>query len=108
MLGWISGLWRHTPLGWLTIPAGYNLAISRRWHLLFALVPGFGLLAFTIASLINRRFQRDLRVRTKEMGPRDLWADKARNSIIAHPYRHPPSLEKRSDGVMGISDRVTS
>lgn len=61
--------------GWVTIPAGYNLAISRRWHLLFALVLAFGLLAFMIASLTNRHFQRDLRVRAKEVGPRHLWAD---------------------------------
>lgn len=61
--------------GWLTIPAGYNLAISRRWHLLFALILAFGLLGFMIASLINRHFQRDLRVRAKEVGPRHLWAD---------------------------------
>lgn len=65
--------------GWLTIPAGYNLAISRRWHLLFALVLGFGLLVFMIASLINRHFQRDLRVRAREIGPRHLWAD-----LLAH------------------------
>ena len=61
--------------GWVTIPGGYNLALSRRWHLLFALVLGFGLLAFMIASLINRHFQRDLRIRAKEVGPRQLWAD---------------------------------
>jgi len=61
--------------GWVTIPASYNLAISRRWHLLFALVLAFGLLAFMIASLVNRHFQRDLRVRAKEVGPRHLWAD---------------------------------
>jgi len=65
--------------GWLTIPAGYNLAISRRWHLLFALVLAFGLLVFMIASLVNRHFQRDLRVRAKEVGARHLWAD-----LLAH------------------------
>ena len=75
-LGAIRGILRS---GWLTIPSGYNLAISRRWHLLFALVLGFGLLAFMIASLINRHFQRDLRVRAKEVGPRHLWAD-----LLAH------------------------
>ena len=42
----------HWP-GLLTIPASYNLAISRRWHLFFALVLGFALLAFMVASLIN-------------------------------------------------------
>src|SRR3569623_403237 len=66
----------HWP-DWLTIPARYNLALARRWHLTFALVLGFGLLAFMIASLINRHFQRDLRVRTKEIAPRHLAADAA-------------------------------
>ena len=60
---------------WLTIPAGYNLAMSRRWHLFFALVLGFGLLAYMIASLLNRHFQRDLRIRRTELSRRHLWAD---------------------------------
>ena len=72
----LSGVLRS---GWLTIPSGYNLAISRRWHLLFALVLGFGLLLFMVASLINRHFQRDLRVRARDVGPRHLWAD-----LLAH------------------------
>ena len=69
--------WLNTPHwpGWITIPASYNLAIARRWHLLFALVLGFGLLGFMIASLINRHFQRDLRVRAGEVAPRHLWHD---------------------------------
>ena len=69
--------WLNPPRwpGWLTIPASYNLAIARRWHLLFALVLGFGLLLFMIASLINRHFQRDLRVRAGELKPRSLLHD---------------------------------
>ena len=64
---------------WITIPAGYNLAISRRWHLFFALVLGFGLLAYMIASLINRHFTRDLTLRTAELRPRHLLADLKRH-----------------------------
>ena len=64
----------HFP-AWLTIPANYNLALSRRWHLFFALVLGFGLLAFMIASLVNRHFQRDLRVRTGDLAPRTMLHD---------------------------------
>lgn len=60
---------------WLTIPAHYNLAISRRWHLLFALVLGFGLLAHMIGGLVTRHFQRDLRIRGRELRPAALWAD---------------------------------
>lgn len=61
--------------GWLTIPSSYNLALARRWHLSFALILGFGLLLFMIASLLNRHFQRDLRIRAGELAPGHLWAD---------------------------------
>jgi thiosulfate reductase cytochrome b subunit len=61
--------------GWLTIPSRYNLALARRWHLSFALVLGFALLAFMVVSLLNRHFQRDLRVRAKELAPVHLIAD---------------------------------
>lgn len=64
----------HFP-SWLTIPATYNLAMSRRWHLFFALVLAFGLLAFMIASLVNRHFRRDLTIRGAEMTPRSLLHD---------------------------------
>lgn len=69
--------WLNTPHAptWLTIPAGYNLALARRWHLLFALVLGFGLLFFMVASLLNRHFQRDLRIRLRELAPAHLWYD---------------------------------
>ena len=52
--------WAQLPRfpAWITIPANYNLAISRRWHLFFALVFAFGLLAFMIVSLLNRHFAR--------------------------------------------------
>jgi Ni/Fe-hydrogenase b-type cytochrome subunit len=60
---------------WLTIPARYSLAMSRRWHLFFALVLAFALLGFMVASLLNRHFQRDLRVRGGEVAPRHLWRD---------------------------------
>lgn len=61
--------------GWLTIPSTYNLALARRWHLTFALVLGFALLAFMIASLLNRHFQRDLRLRRAELAPAHLAQD---------------------------------
>ncbi|MGY4394844.1 Ni/Fe-hydrogenase b-type cytochrome subunit [Sphingomonas sp. UYAg733] len=69
--------WLHTwhwP-SWMTIPAGYNLAIARRWHLLFALVFAFGLLFLMVSSLINKHFQRDLRVRLRELKPAALLHD---------------------------------
>jgi Ni/Fe-hydrogenase b-type cytochrome subunit len=64
----------HFP-GWLTIPSSYNLALGRRWHLLFALVLAFNLLLFMAASLLNRHFTRDLRVRAAELRPAHVWAD---------------------------------
>lgn len=60
---------------WLTIPGHYNLALSRRWHLLFALVLAFGMLAFMIVSLVNRHIQRDLRIRAGELKPSTLLHD---------------------------------
>ena len=60
---------------WATIPSGYNLAMGRRWHFAFAWLLAFGLLAFMIASLINRHFQRDLRVRRADLAPGWLWHD---------------------------------
>lgn len=69
--------WWHLPRfpSWLTIPANYNLAISRRWHLLFALVLGFGLLGYMIASLVNRHFARRLRIRRGDLALHHLSAD---------------------------------
>jgi len=61
--------------GWVTIPQTYNLALARNWHLTFALVLGFGLLAYMIASLLNRHFQRDLTIRRRELARRHLLAD---------------------------------
>jgi len=75
---------------WLTIPGNYNLALSRRWHLFFALVLGFGLLAYMIASLLNRHFQRDLRVRGGELAPRHVWDDfKAHLAFRFHDPERP-------------------
>jgi Ni/Fe-hydrogenase b-type cytochrome subunit len=60
---------------WITIPAGYNLAISRRWHLFFALVLGFGLLGYLIWGMIGRHFRRDLSLRRRELTLSHFWAD---------------------------------
>ena len=51
---------------------------------------GFALLAFMVASLINRHFQRDLRVRGEEVAPRNLWADvKAHLAFRFHDPERP-------------------
>lgn len=84
--------WLELPkfASWFTIPAGYNLAIGRRWHLFFALVLAFGLLAYMVASLINRHFQRDLRVKAAELKPAHLIADaKAHLDLRFHDPERP-------------------
>lgn len=60
---------------WLTIPASYNLAISRRWHLFFALVLAFSLLVYLVVALLDRHIARDLRVRARDLSPAHLGAD---------------------------------
>ncbi|WP_293882477.1 cytochrome b/b6 domain-containing protein [Sphingomonas sp.] len=64
----------HFP-AWATIPSGYNLALARIWHLAFAWVLAFGLLAYLVASLITRHIQRDLTLTRAEIAPSHLWAD---------------------------------
>lgn len=76
--------------GWLTIPSTYNLALARRWHLSFALVLAFALLAFMLVSLLNRHFQRDLRVRARELSPAHLTAEvKAHAALRFHDPENP-------------------
>ena len=75
---------------WITIPANYNLAISRRWHLFFALVMAFALLAYMLWSLADRHFRRDLTVRLRELSPRHLWTDfKAHLGLRFHDPERP-------------------
>lgn len=84
--------WWNVPhfASWLTIPANYNLAHSRRWHLFFALVLAFSLLAYMIASLVNRHFQRDLRVRAGDLTVRSLGEDiRAHLAFRFHDPEHP-------------------
>jgi len=64
---WLNTI--HWP-SYVTIPAHYNLAIARRWHLLFAYVLSFGLLGYMVISLLNRHFLRKLRVRARDLAMR--------------------------------------
>ncbi|WP_299651213.1 cytochrome b/b6 domain-containing protein [Sphingomonas bacterium] len=88
----IDPAWFHPPRfpAWMTIPSGYNLALARRWHLLFALLMAFNLLWFMVASLINRHFTRDLRIRAAELAPRHLLADVREHLAFRfHDPEHP-------------------
>src|SRR3546814_9406650 len=51
---------------WATIPGNYSLAMSRRWHLAFALIFLASLLLYLLWSLLNRHFSRDLAVRRED------------------------------------------
>jgi Ni/Fe-hydrogenase b-type cytochrome subunit len=86
--------WLQVPrfAGWFTIPSSYSLAMGRRWHLFFALVFAFGLLAYMIVSLLNRHFGRDLRIRLAELTPGHLWED-----LKAHlAFRFHDALDPRA------------
>lgn len=79
----------HWP-SWATIPGSYNLSLSRRWHLFFALVLAFGLLGFMITSLINRHFQKQLTIKLSEITPSHLWYDiKEHLAFRFHDPKHP-------------------
>lgn len=78
--------------GWLTIPSTYNLALGRRWHLLFALLLAFNLMWFMVAGLLTRHFTRDLRFRRAELTPAHLMHDVREHLAFrfhdaAHPER---------------------
>ena len=60
---------------WWTLPATYNLALSRHWHLTAAPIFAFALLAYMLWSLANRHVSRDLAFRRNELAPRHVWQD---------------------------------
>lgn len=70
---------------WATIPGHYSLAMSRRWHLAFALIFGFGLLLYLIWSLFSRHISRDLSIRRDEISPRHFWQDVKDHARLRFP-----------------------
>lgn len=71
--------------GWLTIPSHYSLATSRHWHLAFALLLGFSLLAYMLWSLANRHVTRDLAFRKGELSPRHILHDITEHARLRFP-----------------------
>ncbi|MET0238386.1 MAG: cytochrome b/b6 domain-containing protein [Sphingobium sp.] len=71
--------------GWLTLPARYSLAMSRRWHLAFALILGFSLLVYMLWSLANRHIARDLAFRKGELKPGHVWQDIKAHARLRFP-----------------------
>ncbi len=63
----------HAFPSWATLPASYDLAKARRWHLFFAwvlVVPG---LVYLVWSLMNGHIQRDLLPKRAELSPGHIW-----------------------------------
>lgn len=60
---------------WWTLPATYNLSLSRHWHLTAAPIFAFALLAYMLWSLVNRHVGHDLAFRRDELAPRHIWQD---------------------------------
>lgn len=75
---------------WATLPSSYSLSGARHWHLFFALVLAFGLLAFMAVSLINRHFARDLRIRRRDLHPGALATDLRAHLALRFHDPHDP------------------
>ena len=82
-----DGPWLHIARfgSFWTLPARYDLAASRRWHLAFALVFAFALLAFMFCSLLNRHFAKDLAFRRGELAPSHVWNDIRHHALLRFP-----------------------
>ena len=83
--------------GWATIPATYNLAAARIWHLAFAWVLATGLLLYLVWSLVNGHIRRDLHITRREWAPAALWQD-----VRAH-LRLPLPLQTRYNTLQKIA-----
>lgn len=71
--------------GWMTLPSTYNLADARLWHLAFAWVLAFGLLAYLGWSLANRHLARDLHITREEWRPAHIWHDIRQHAALRFP-----------------------
>ena len=79
---WLE-LERFGPL--LTLPARYDLAMSRHWHLTAAPLFAFGLLAYMLWSLASGHIGRDLAFRRGELEPRHVWQDIRNHARLRFP-----------------------
>jgi thiosulfate reductase cytochrome b subunit len=70
---------------WATIPSSYSLSAGRRWHLAFAWLLAVGLVAYLVASLINRHAWRDLTPRRRELRPSALWHEAKQHARLRFP-----------------------
>ncbi|MGK2911301.1 MAG: cytochrome b/b6 domain-containing protein [Sphingobium sp.] len=71
--------------GWITLPSSYSLAMSRQWHLAFALIFAFATLFYMVWSLFNRHINRDLAFRRGELSPGHIWRDVKDHARLRFP-----------------------
>jgi len=76
---------QHAFPGWATIPSSYDLASARLWHLAFAWILAFGLLAYLLWSLVNGHLRRDIHITTREWRPSHLWHDIKEHARLRFP-----------------------
>ncbi len=70
---------------WATIPSGYNLSLSRHWHLSFAWVFATGLAAYGLRSFLNGHLRRDLLPQPAELRPSHIWQDIRDHAALNFP-----------------------
>ncbi len=73
---------------WITLPAYYDLAMSRHWHLAAAPVFAFALLAYMLWALLSHHISRDLAFRKGELAPRHIWQDILDHARLRFPKGH--------------------
>jgi Ni/Fe-hydrogenase b-type cytochrome subunit len=61
--------------GWMTLPSTYSLADARLWHLAFAWVLAFGLLAYLLWAAFSGHIRRSLHIAAREWRPGHLWRE---------------------------------
>lgn len=71
--------------GWMTLPSTYNLADARLWHLAFAWVLAFGLLAYLLWALFAGHIRRNLHIANREWRPAHLWHDIREHGRLRFP-----------------------
>ncbi|MBV1690608.1 cytochrome b/b6 domain-containing protein [Novosphingobium sp. G106] len=76
---------QHAFPGWATIPTDYDLASARLWHLAFAWILAFGLLAYLLWSLVNGHLRRDIHITAREWRPSHIWHDVKEHARLRFP-----------------------
>ena len=70
---------------WATIPSHYSLAEARLWHLAFAWILAFGLLAYLLWSLANGHLRRDIHISRAEWRPAHVRRDLLDHARLRFP-----------------------